>query len=228
MENVDVQARRLVPAEAPVEGGSWTAASVGTAVQAACRSRARSCSQLARRRSTTRRSPMPTLDDVDFADGRIRLTGDPTRAVADRRGDAQRQGRRDRGGGSRSLRRRSAVRYFALHALGGLRRGEGRRGFGTSASPASSARSPAGRILNPKTARSQILGGVVWGIGMALHEESVLDHALGRFMNHNLAEYHVPVNADVHDIEVIFVEEHDDRSSTRSASRAWARSASSA
>jgi xanthine dehydrogenase YagR molybdenum-binding subunit len=68
----------------------------------------------------------------------------------------------------------------------------------------------AGRILNPKTARSQILGGVVWGIGMALEEESVIDQNYGRIMNHNLAEYHVPVNADVHDIQVIFVEEHDD------------------
>jgi len=67
-----------------------------------------------------------------------------------------------------------------------------------------------GRILNPKTARSQILGGVVWGIGMALEEESVIDQPYGRFINHDLAEYHVPVNADVHDIEVIFVEEQDD------------------
>jgi xanthine dehydrogenase YagR molybdenum-binding subunit len=68
----------------------------------------------------------------------------------------------------------------------------------------------AGLILNPKTARSQLLGGVVWGIGMALEEESVIDHTFGRFMNHSLAEYHVPVNADVHDIDVIFVEEQDD------------------
>lgn len=45
---------------------------------------------------------------------------------------------------------------------------------------------------------------------MALEEESVVDHALGRFMTHNLADYHVPVNADVHDIEVIFVDEHDE------------------
>jgi xanthine dehydrogenase YagR molybdenum-binding subunit len=66
-----------------------------------------------------------------------------------------------------------------------------------------------GRILNPKTARSQIIGGIVWGIGMALEEESVIDQKLGRFMNHNLAEYHVPVNADVHDIDVVFVEERD-------------------
>jgi xanthine dehydrogenase YagR molybdenum-binding subunit len=68
----------------------------------------------------------------------------------------------------------------------------------------------AGRILNPKTARSQIMGGVVWGIGMALHEETLVDHAFGRIMNANIAEYHVPVNADVHDIEVIFVDEPDD------------------
>jgi xanthine dehydrogenase YagR molybdenum-binding subunit len=68
----------------------------------------------------------------------------------------------------------------------------------------------AGRILSPKTARSQVLGGVVWGIGMALHEETFMDHALGRFMNHNFAEYHVPVNADVSGIEVVFVDEREE------------------
>ena len=68
----------------------------------------------------------------------------------------------------------------------------------------------AGRILNTKTAGSQILGGVVWGIGMALHEETLIDHRFGRIMNANIAEYHVPVHADVHDIKVIFVDEPDD------------------
>ena len=63
----------------------------------------------------------------------------------------------------------------------------------------------AGRILNTKTASSQILGGVVWGIGMAL-----IDHNVGRIMNANIAEYHVPVNADIYDIKVIFVDEPDD------------------
>ena len=67
----------------------------------------------------------------------------------------------------------------------------------------------AGRILNPKTARSQILGAVVGGIGMALHEETLTDHRFGRFMTHNLADYHVPVHADVHAIDVIFVDEED-------------------
>ena len=68
----------------------------------------------------------------------------------------------------------------------------------------------AGRILNTKTATSQILGGAVWGIGMALHEETLIDHKFGRIMNADIAEYHVPVNADVHDIKVIFVDELDD------------------
>jgi len=66
-----------------------------------------------------------------------------------------------------------------------------------------------GRIPNTKAASSQIMGGVVWGIGMALHEETLIDHNFGRVMNANIAEYHVPVNADVHDIKVIFVDEPD-------------------
>jgi xanthine dehydrogenase YagR molybdenum-binding subunit len=67
----------------------------------------------------------------------------------------------------------------------------------------------AGRILNLKTARSQVMGGMIWGMGMALHEETLIDHRFGRVMNANIAEYHVPVNADVHDVEVIFVDEQD-------------------
>src|SRR5690606_29635148 len=53
------------------------------------------------------------------------------------------------------------------------------------------------------------MGGVFWGSGRALHEETLVVHEFGRFMNHNISEYHVPVNADVYDIEVIFVDEPD-------------------
>jgi xanthine dehydrogenase YagR molybdenum-binding subunit len=67
----------------------------------------------------------------------------------------------------------------------------------------------AGRIINPKTARSQVIGGAVMAIGMALHEETVMDHRFGRFMTHNFADYHIPVNADIPEIEVIFVNELD-------------------
>ncbi|MGH7604352.1 MAG: xanthine dehydrogenase family protein molybdopterin-binding subunit [Gemmatimonadaceae bacterium] len=66
-----------------------------------------------------------------------------------------------------------------------------------------------GRILNEKTARSQIIGGVVWGISMALHEETHIDPRSGRYVNAELAEYFVPVNADVGTIDVSFVTEND-------------------
>jgi xanthine dehydrogenase YagR molybdenum-binding subunit len=66
-----------------------------------------------------------------------------------------------------------------------------------------------GRVLNEKTARSQIQGGVVWGIGMALLEHTEVDPRFGRYMNADLAEYQVPVNADVGTIDVQFVDEPD-------------------
>jgi xanthine dehydrogenase YagR molybdenum-binding subunit len=67
----------------------------------------------------------------------------------------------------------------------------------------------AGRIINPKLVRSQLFGGMIWGVSFALHEEAVVDRRSGRIMNANLAEYHVPVNADVPSMEVLTVEEHD-------------------
>ncbi|HEY4305186.1 MAG TPA: xanthine dehydrogenase family protein molybdopterin-binding subunit [Gemmatimonadaceae bacterium] len=67
-----------------------------------------------------------------------------------------------------------------------------------------------GKVLNEKTARSQIQGGVTWGIGMALLEETEIDPRTGRYVNADLAEYKVPVNADVGMIDVHFVEEHDE------------------
>lgn len=71
----------------------------------------------------------------------------------------------------------------------------------------------AGRILNPVTARSQCLGGMTMGIGSALMEELHVDHDLGLFVNHDLGEYHVPVHADIPDMDVIFLDELDDASS---------------
>ena len=68
-----------------------------------------------------------------------------------------------------------------------------------------------GRVLNAKTARSQAIGGVVFGIGAALTEDLVVDTKHGFFVNHDLAEYHVPVHADVPDVEIIFLPELDDK-----------------
>lgn len=72
----------------------------------------------------------------------------------------------------------------------------------------------AGRIINPLTARSQMTGGITWGIGQALLEQSVTDASLGRFVSKDLAGYLVPVNADVPDLDVVFVDEYDDQAST--------------
>ncbi|HET7325665.1 MAG TPA: xanthine dehydrogenase family protein molybdopterin-binding subunit [Nocardioidaceae bacterium] len=66
-----------------------------------------------------------------------------------------------------------------------------------------------GRIINPRTARSQLVGGMTMGLSMALHEDSVLDHATGHVVNHDFAEYHIATNADVGDIEATWLEETD-------------------
>jgi xanthine dehydrogenase YagR molybdenum-binding subunit len=68
----------------------------------------------------------------------------------------------------------------------------------------------AGTVINPRMVRSQYYGGMIWGISFALHEHAVMDRRSGRVMNANLAEYHVPVNADVPSVEAILVEERDE------------------
>jgi len=67
----------------------------------------------------------------------------------------------------------------------------------------------AGTILNPRTARSQLQGGIVWGIGMALQEHTVRDLRTARVVTRDLADYHVPVHADVPELDVMFVDEPD-------------------
>ena len=66
-----------------------------------------------------------------------------------------------------------------------------------------------GRVVNPRLARSQLLGGMTMGLGMALHEHSLLDPRTGHVVNHDLAEYHLPSNADVADLRASWVDEHD-------------------
>jgi len=67
----------------------------------------------------------------------------------------------------------------------------------------------AGRIINPRLVQSQYYGGMIWGVSFALHEEAVTDRRTGRIMNADLAEYHVPVNADVPSVEAILIPEED-------------------
>ncbi len=191
---------------APVSGGSWTAASAGSAVADAC---ARLKAELLRLAQAQGEMLGASLEDIRFAGGRMARWSDAGRALP--LGGVLRAAGRDRlvadgkaGPDQLTQLRHSSHAHAAAFAevrvdeeLGQVRV--------TRVVQAVAA----GRILNPKTARSQVIGGTVWGIGMALHEESQADHRLGRWMNHNLAEYHVPANADVEGIEVIFVEERD-------------------
>jgi xanthine dehydrogenase YagR molybdenum-binding subunit len=163
--------------KAPVHGGSLTMASVGSAVQAACRK--------------AREDALARAGGNDLMDAMRRLA-QPVEATADvKPGD---EGKR-----------------FSMHAFGAvfvevavdpdLGQTRVRRIVGAYG---------AGRIVNPKTARSQSIGGMIGGIGMALMEHSVVDARNGRVTNANFAEYAVPVHADAPQVmDVTFVEEHD-------------------
>jgi xanthine dehydrogenase YagR molybdenum-binding subunit len=67
----------------------------------------------------------------------------------------------------------------------------------------------AGRVINPRLVQSQIFGGMIWGVSFALHEQAVIDRRSGRTLNANLADYHIPVNADVPSLQALMIEEHD-------------------
>jgi xanthine dehydrogenase YagR molybdenum-binding subunit len=195
--------------KAPVQGGSFTAASVGSAVKAACEAVGKRLFGLAR---DVPDSPLRNakLQDVVFAAGRIALARDASLAVpivdAMRYGGVAKIEEQARF----SPRKQDEERYAMYIHSAVFAEVRVDADLGSVRVPRVVNAVAAGRILNPKTARSQVIGGVVWGIGMALHEETLADHNLGRFMNHNYAEYHVPVHADVQDIDVIFVDERDD------------------
>jgi xanthine dehydrogenase YagR molybdenum-binding subunit len=193
--------------DAPVEGGSFTTSSVGSAIHAACRAVQKELFGLAQK---IKGSPLAglKLDDVVFAEGRIRHKDDANRAVLV--ADAMRAGKADRieKEASAAPNQKSKFAHATHSAVFVEVKVDEELGVIRVTRVVSAV--AAGRILNPKIASSQILGAVVGGIGMALHEEGLTDHRFGRFMAHNLADYHVPVNADIHAIDVIFVEEKDD------------------
>ncbi|MGU3385904.1 xanthine dehydrogenase family protein molybdopterin-binding subunit [Methylobacterium sp. D53M] len=194
--------------EAPVAGGSWTAASSGTAVMKACRNVGARVFKLAR---AMENSPLANVDfdRAVFADGRIAVAGDPGRSVSlvevlQAAGVDKVEAIEEAGPDKDFNQKYEAYTHSAIFAEVKVDEELGQVRVTRIVSAIA-----AGKVLNPKTARSQILGGVVMGIGSALEEESMLDHRIGRFMNHNLGEYHVPVHADIYDIDVIFVEEED-------------------
>ena len=194
--------------KAPVEGDSFTASSVGSAVKAACEKVREQLFALARQIDKSSLSNA-AYEDVIFADGSIRVRSDPSRAVSFTQ--AMAHGKLDVVQGDASAGpspKRSQYECYSHSAV--FVEVHIDADLGTIQVMRVVIAVAGGRILNPTTAHSQILGGVVWGIGMALEEESVIDQTFGRIINHNLAEYHVPVNADIRDIDVIFVHEDDD------------------
>ncbi len=207
MEDVTVRLGDSKLAKAPVEGGSWTAASAGTAVTLACETVRKTLFKRARGMAD---SPLANadLDHAWFAGGRIALRHDLSRSVAI--ADVMAGGapiEAEETASTMQVEKLVKVGYTHSAVFVEVRVDEELGAVRVTRVVDAVA---AGKILNPQTARSQVLGGVVFGLGMALSEKSMADHALGRFMNHNLAEYHLQVNADVPQIDVIFVEEHDE------------------
>jgi xanthine dehydrogenase YagR molybdenum-binding subunit len=197
---------------APVEGGSSHVATVGSAVDGACRKLRKTLYEAARRMPGTALGGAP-FEAVRFHGGAIEVQADPRQRVQLAALMAELQTSRGVTQLEESftllpnmLKQRNFLRATHSAIFAEVRVDEQ---FGTVRVTRVVSAIAAGRIINPKAARSQIVGGVVWGIGQALHEGSFSDHRLGRFMNHNLSEYHVPVNADIHDIDVIFVAEDD-------------------
>jgi xanthine dehydrogenase YagR molybdenum-binding subunit len=196
----------LLP-KAPVHGGSMTMASVGPAVHEACVAARRQVLELARRDGN---SPLHGASDdaVDFADGRIFRIEDPS--AGESYAEILQRHRSDGIEALGEAKPGEEAKRFSMHGFGAVfaevhvdpdfgiirvRRLVGAYGVG--------------RVVNPKIAHSQCVGGMVGGIGMALFEETRVDPRFGRVVNANLAEYLMPVNADIQELEVLFVDEHD-------------------
>lgn len=187
-------------------GGSWGAASTGSALLHACQALKRKILEAAR---TADGSPFrgSNLAEAGFVDGEVRIGGRSER-LSSLLSRVAPEGLEAEG----AIARGDTYQTYSQHAFGAhfaevsvdCDTGEIRlrRMLGVFA---------AGRILNPKTARSQMIGGMTWGVGAALMEESLVDPRYGQFVNRDLAEYHVPVHADVPDIDAVLLEEHDDK-----------------
>ena len=200
--------------KAPIEGGSWGAASAGTAVQFACEALKK---EIIKTAVAVNDSPLigANANDLRLENGAVVLVNDASRRVSfdaiakSATPPLEAEGSSDpyflqTAKSLLGLKKYSSFTHSAVFAEVAVD-----EDLGVVRVDRIVIAIDAGRILNPKTARSQIIGGVVWGIGMATHEAGLFDHVYGRCMNHSFAEYHIPVNADIPDIDVIFVGQPD-------------------
>lgn len=193
---------------APFQGGSFTTATVGPAVQNACQALNKKLFKLAKSMENSVLNDTK-FKDVKFKDGVIRLNDNPKIQIKVTDVLALNDGKPVKTTNSampnpltygRKARAVHSAVFVEVEVDEELGMVEVKRAVTAVA---------AGKIINPKTAESQVLGGMVWGISKALHEETILDHQFGKYMNANLGEYHIPVHADIQDLQVIFVEEND-------------------
>jgi xanthine dehydrogenase YagR molybdenum-binding subunit len=207
LDNISIKLGDSTLPQSPVEGGSWMAASVAHAIATTARAVRK---DLLRLSQTMPNAPLAgaKLDDVTLRDGKLVNKQDAARAVPI--ADIMRAGKVDRVAQEKTNSFKEAGSYARNTHSAIFAEVKVDEELGVVRVTRVVNAVAAGRILNLKTAHSQIMGSVVWGIGMALHEETLFDHRFGRVMNANIAEYHVPVNADVHDIKVIFVDEPDE------------------
>ena len=205
IDNITVKLGDSTLPQSQVEGGSWTAASVAHAIA----TRRADPQGVARAGAEDARLAARGLQagDVVLSGGMIADKEGTGRAVSI--ADAMRHGKAERIEQEARLRLQGRRQARAQYPFGDLRRGEGGRATRRHPRDARRRRGRGRPHHQHQDRASQIMGSVVWGIGMALHEETLVDHNFGRIMNANIAEYHVPVNADVHDIKVIFVDEPD-------------------
>jgi xanthine dehydrogenase YagR molybdenum-binding subunit len=191
---------------APVSGGSMTVASVSPAVKAACE---QTCQELIKRCTGQAHSPLRGIgtEDIGVEGGWLFQRSDPGKRVKIATIVA---------GESAPIQSTVQVEpgpeheRYAMHSFGAVF-AEVRvdAELGRIRVPRIVATYGVGRLLNRKTGVSQLVGGIVWGVSMALLEDSVVDQDTGRIVNANLAEYHVPVHADIESIEVEVLDEHD-------------------
>jgi xanthine dehydrogenase YagR molybdenum-binding subunit len=195
---------------APYEGGSLTAASVGVAVQAACLGLKKKLHKIAKRLSDSG-FEKTSFKEVLFRDGKIVVASDETVTLPIAALIKENKGKPVKSTNTGTPRLVKLRNYSkAVHSASFVEV-EVDEEFGTVTVTRALTAVAAGKILNPKTARSQILGSMVWGISKALREETIMDHRFGRYVNMDLAEYHIPVHADIHELDVLFVEEKDEK-----------------
>src|SRR5687767_4580402 len=193
--------------QAPSQGGSWTTASIGSAVHGAALAIGARLLGLATREAS---SPLAAAaaSDVEMLDGRLQLKADPSRfvTIADL---MERHGLTEITETFEARPSPEREKYALLAHGAQFIEVKVDPDLGTVRVTRAIEVTACGKVINPKASHSQEIGGVVWGIGMALQEATEIDHRFGRIMNPNLQHYHVPVNADVHAIETLFVEEDD-------------------